>query len=130
MGVLKKIIKKTIEETYINFLEKIAKEKYKRSHLCTITTMRNDLFYMIADQVAYLNYNENTCKILRTKCGEYMLTRYGLPQTEEEIPQVILVLTLSAIRKLGLDATIKFLTNWHGDSKVGEQIVVKYSVMF
>jgi hypothetical protein len=44
------------------------------------------------------------------------------------IPLIKLIVTPSAYKVLGRKKTWQFIKDWRGDSKVGDMVVVKYSV--
>jgi hypothetical protein len=52
-----------------------------------------------------------------------------MPLSEHDIPHVVLLPTPSLLLALGVRSTKKFLEDWPGDSKVGEVVAVKYSVI-
>ena len=69
-------------------------------------------------------------KQLRALCGQHILMRFGLPLNEGKTPVVILIPdVISLARYLGKLYTYQLLFNWKGESKVGEAVVVRYSIL-
>jgi len=69
-------------------------------------------------------------KQIRALCGQHILMRFGLPLKEEKIPVLILIPDIiSLVRYLGKLHTYQLLFNWRGESKVGEAVVVRYSLL-
>lgn len=66
---------------------------------------------------------------IRTKVGEYILIRHGVPLPKRPIPRAILFPTISMLATLGIRRFIKFLRSWPGKSCVNDIDAVKYSVL-
>lgn len=65
---------------------------------------------------------------IRRTVGDNILRIHGLPLSGAPVPHITLILTPPAMWRLGAKGTWRFLRDWRGDSKVGELVVVKYSI--
>jgi hypothetical protein len=129
---LKKIIKNRVVKKYLSLARELAAEKYKVFDTCIVSSPQPGyLSYEMGDGTRSTVKNDLlACGKIRSQCGQHTLIRYGIPASEDMIPQVILLPTLSMIKELGFVETTNFFANWKGDSKVNEAIVVKYSLLF
>jgi len=110
-----------------NFLKQYATQTYNtRSDICVITGAPDKTLSFQTSLTEGLVPVKEAEKI-RGDIGANLLSRYGLPRSEDEIPVVLLLLTPTAVMTLGKDSK-KFIKEWTGESKVGDLTVVKYCV--
>lgn len=112
-------------QVIVNFMKQYAVLSYNtRSDICVITAGPNKTLSFQTSLTEGLVPVEDANNIRRT-IGTNLLTHYGLPESEEEIPVVVLLITPSALVTIGKGCK-KFIDDWVGESKVGELVVVKY----
>lgn len=85
---------------------------------------KKDLIYRIN---YFINSTTDTSSI-RQSLGQAVLTKYGMSLRKDPM-NLILVPMFSLVKGLGLKNYIKFIKDWRGQSKVGEDIVVNYIVV-
>ena len=115
----------------LSIITKLLKEyvviKYgSKSDICVVTGGPEKTLSFQTSQVDGLIPVEQARRI-RQLVGQNVLTVCGLPTEEETPPNIVLVLTPSAIKVLGY-TTAYFIKEWPGDSKVGEITAVTYSL--
>lgn len=125
-----KVIRLKALNLYRDFYKEYIKTKYgPKGDFCLIYSHdRRGLSYMTSSNQGVYSISKDACHYIRRICGENKLMIYGLPKPDESALQLVLVPTLSMLKVLGWKKFKQFLQDWEGDSKVGEVVVIKYSV--
>jgi hypothetical protein len=131
LDIIKKQIRLKALNFYRNSWKSYIRHKYGvKADICFIYSHNyKELFYMTDTHQGTCAVSYNACKYIRKECGENKLMQYGIPESEDKTPYLVLIPTLSMLQAMGPLKFGTFLKDWPGDSKVGETIVMKYSIM-
>ena len=116
-------------------LSNFSREMIRKKH-----NVRSDVCFVFSTEKGKVTFNtesthgvidSNKIDVIRRMVGENVLSTYGLPTKEDQIPVIHLIITPSFIFEVGLEKTIEFYNNWEGNSTVKiekeDVIVIKYT---
>lgn len=130
LNTISKKIRLTALNTYRDFCRSYVRDTYGvTGDVCFIySDDGRRLFYMTDTTQGTCLPSDKSCQYIRRLTGENKIVEYGLLDGED-IPQLVLIPTLSMLKVLGPKGFYQFLKNWTGESKVEDLTVIKYSVM-
>ena len=123
-AILRVVKAKLLKQAY-EILEEHMKTNYNaKSCVCVIEESDGKLYFSTKHTQGLCSVSE--AKRIRAQVGQNILMRWGIPQGEEDVPYVRLVILPSAVKLLGFKDALNFVRDWRGDSRVGELVVIRY----
>lgn len=134
MKTLIKFIRLQILSVITGVLKRYTVYKYgNKSDICIITGYKQNkekvLSFQTSNTGGLIAFDKKEkSRRLRRFVGENILTIFGPPEENEIAPNIVLYMSPSAIATIGLFNSIKFCRDWKGNSKLGDHIVITYSL--
>lgn len=134
MKTLIRFIRLQILGVITGWLKRYTVYKYgTKSDICIVTGFKEGkkklLSFQTSNTGGLIKFDKkDKAGRVRRFVGENVLTIFGPPEDGEAPPNVVLFLSPSAINTIGLVNAIKFSKDWKGNSKIGDLVVITYSL--
>jgi hypothetical protein len=116
----------SFHKLYIKFVKQLRDEK---ADVCLITADKNQLYFKTSNIHGTEPISDKAGEIIRSKCGQNMLLKYGIVNETNYLPSLYLLVDISVIKYLGILKTIKLIKDWPGQSTIeGGKRVVLYKL--
>jgi len=129
MSAFFKMISKSLRKKIINFLRAYVQQKSnKDSDVCAVFGYGDLVYWETTTSGGMLLPEQKVETMVRGLVGQNVLHRIGIPQEENDIPIIYLVVFPSVMRVLGIKRMFALIRKWTGQSTALNVDVVRYKL--